>query len=308
MFGGEREGEERGGERRRTSAAFCRSTDRSFLFKLPLLTFAFLLLSDKFRSPPPPFFPPFPSEMAALATASKACAVVRSNSARAAPIARSCSSSRVVAAAAPAAAASPALASRSQRMSSASPAAGRGSVAAAAASNGGLSIDLRGKRVPDAENDAFLTENKGPSNESRSFFFSSPSRGQKTHLELSQLVLLDSTTGKKAFIAGVADDQGFGWAIAKALAEAGAEISLGVWVSYWDRFFFLRSIEASENENDERRLAPWFFTFDLLHVLFSLRLSLPQKTKSPRSRPSTSSSPRSSAASSTPTGPCLMDR
>ncbi|EIE24261.1 NAD(P)-binding protein, partial [Coccomyxa subellipsoidea C-169] len=36
--------------------------------------------------------------------------------------------------------------------------------------------------------------------------------------------------GKKAFVAGVADDQGFGWAIAKALAEAGAEISLGVWV------------------------------------------------------------------------------
>mmetsp|Transcript_13149 Transcript_13149/g.35794 ORF Transcript_13149/g.35794 Transcript_13149/m.35794 type:complete len:385 (+) Transcript_13149:72-1226(+) len=37
-------------------------------------------------------------------------------------------------------------------------------------------------------------------------------------------------TGKKVFIAGVADDQGFGWGIAKALAEAGAEISLGVWV------------------------------------------------------------------------------
>lgn len=36
--------------------------------------------------------------------------------------------------------------------------------------------------------------------------------------------------GKKAFIAGVADDQGFGWAIAKTLAEAGAEVSLGVWV------------------------------------------------------------------------------
>ncbi|KAI7843055.1 hypothetical protein COHA_003229 [Chlorella ohadii] len=36
--------------------------------------------------------------------------------------------------------------------------------------------------------------------------------------------------GKRAFIAGVADDQGFGWAIAKCLAEAGAEISLGVWV------------------------------------------------------------------------------
>lgn len=35
--------------------------------------------------------------------------------------------------------------------------------------------------------------------------------------------------GKKAFIAGVADDQGFGWAIAKSLAEAGAEIILGTW-------------------------------------------------------------------------------
>lgn len=35
--------------------------------------------------------------------------------------------------------------------------------------------------------------------------------------------------GKKAFIAGIGDDQGFGWAIAKALAEAGAEIIIGTW-------------------------------------------------------------------------------
>lgn len=35
--------------------------------------------------------------------------------------------------------------------------------------------------------------------------------------------------GKRAFIAGVGDDQGFGWAIAKALAEAGAEILIGTW-------------------------------------------------------------------------------
>lgn len=35
--------------------------------------------------------------------------------------------------------------------------------------------------------------------------------------------------GKKAFIAGIADDQGFGWAIAKALAEAGATIIIGTW-------------------------------------------------------------------------------
>ena len=30
--------------------------------------------------------------------------------------------------------------------------------------------------------------------------------------------------GKKALIVGIGDDQGFGWAIMKALAEAGAEI------------------------------------------------------------------------------------
>jgi len=36
--------------------------------------------------------------------------------------------------------------------------------------------------------------------------------------------------GKKALIVGIGDDQGFGWAIAKALAEAGAEIFIGTWV------------------------------------------------------------------------------
>ncbi|MBM3268359.1 MAG: enoyl-[acyl-carrier-protein] reductase [Candidatus Sericytochromatia bacterium] len=36
-------------------------------------------------------------------------------------------------------------------------------------------------------------------------------------------------TGKRAFVAGVADDAGFGFAIAKALAEAGATVCLGTW-------------------------------------------------------------------------------
>ncbi|MCH9634615.1 MAG: Enoyl-[acyl-carrier-protein] reductase [NADH] FabI [Chlamydiae bacterium] len=35
--------------------------------------------------------------------------------------------------------------------------------------------------------------------------------------------------GKRAFIAGIGDDQGYGWAIAKELAEAGCEIILGTW-------------------------------------------------------------------------------
>ncbi len=35
--------------------------------------------------------------------------------------------------------------------------------------------------------------------------------------------------GKRALVAGVADDGGFGWAIAKALIEAGATVCLGTW-------------------------------------------------------------------------------
>lgn len=35
--------------------------------------------------------------------------------------------------------------------------------------------------------------------------------------------------GKRAFVAGIGDDQGYGWAIAKALAEAGCEVLVGTW-------------------------------------------------------------------------------
>src|SRR5215468_7461298 len=36
-------------------------------------------------------------------------------------------------------------------------------------------------------------------------------------------------TGKHALVAGVADDAGFGFAIAKAFAEAGAKVSVATW-------------------------------------------------------------------------------
>src|SRR6516162_7561747 len=36
-------------------------------------------------------------------------------------------------------------------------------------------------------------------------------------------------SNKRAFVAGVADDAGFGFAIAKALAEAGASVCVGTW-------------------------------------------------------------------------------
>jgi len=36
-------------------------------------------------------------------------------------------------------------------------------------------------------------------------------------------------SGKRAFVAGVADDKGYGWAIVRALAQAGASICVGTW-------------------------------------------------------------------------------
>ncbi len=36
-------------------------------------------------------------------------------------------------------------------------------------------------------------------------------------------------SGKRAFVAGVGDDRGYGWAIVKALAAAGASICVGTW-------------------------------------------------------------------------------
>lgn len=36
-------------------------------------------------------------------------------------------------------------------------------------------------------------------------------------------------TGKRAFVAGLADDRGYGWGIARALAQAGASVCVGTW-------------------------------------------------------------------------------
>lgn len=58
--------------------------------------------------------------------------------------------------------------------------------------------------------------------------------------------------GKRAFIAGVADDNGYGWAIAKSLAAAGAEILLGTWVPALNIF----ESNLRRGKFDESRLLP----------------------------------------------------
>merc|ERR1719329_537166 len=53
-----------------------------------------------------------------------------------------------------------------------------------------------------------------------------PARQTSTQLSMAKTVDL---SGKTAFIAGVADSTGYGWAIAKALADAGCKIIIGTW-------------------------------------------------------------------------------
>lgn len=58
--------------------------------------------------------------------------------------------------------------------------------------------------------------------------------------------------GKRAFIAGIGDDQGFGWAIAKELAAAGAEILIGTWTPLMKIF----TMALNAGKFDESRRLP----------------------------------------------------
>ncbi|KZV53324.1 ENOYL-ACP REDUCTASE 1 family protein [Dorcoceras hygrometricum] len=58
--------------------------------------------------------------------------------------------------------------------------------------------------------------------------------------------------GKRAFIAGIADDNGYGWAVAKSLAAAGAEILVGTWVPALNIF----ETSLRRGKFDESRVLP----------------------------------------------------
>jgi enoyl-[acyl-carrier protein] reductase I len=64
-------------------------------------------------------------------------------------------------------------------------------------------------------------------------------------------------TGKRALVAGVSDDGGFGFAIAKALAEAGATICLGSWppaLGIFTKLLERGKIDESRKLSDGRKL------------------------------------------------------
>lgn len=72
-------------------------------------------------------------------------------------------------------------------------------------------------------------------------------------------------TGRRALVAGVADDQGFGFAIAKSLAEAGASVSVATWPPALN--IFLNLIERGKMDESRRLSSGALLTFERIYPL-----------------------------------------
>ncbi|KAG5406502.1 hypothetical protein IGI04_012621 [Brassica rapa subsp. trilocularis] len=83
--------------------------------------------------------------------------------------------------------------------------------------------------TPHLSNLGCLRNNSALPASKKSFSFSTKAMSESSESKASSGLPID-LRGKRAFIAGIADDNGYGWAIAKSLAAAGAEILVGTWV------------------------------------------------------------------------------
>jgi enoyl-[acyl-carrier protein] reductase I len=72
-------------------------------------------------------------------------------------------------------------------------------------------------------------------------------------------------TGRRALVAGVADDNGFGFAIAKALAMAGAQVSVATWPPALN--IFLNLIERGKIDESRRMPDGSLLTFEKIYPL-----------------------------------------
>ena len=72
-------------------------------------------------------------------------------------------------------------------------------------------------------------------------------------------------TGKRALVAGVADDAGFGFAIAKALAEAGASVCVGTWPPALN--IFLTLLERGKLDESRRLTSGEQLAFEKIYPL-----------------------------------------
>src|SRR6058998_1679097 len=71
--------------------------------------------------------------------------------------------------------------------------------------------------------------------------------------------------GKRALVAGVADDGGYGFAIAKALAEAGASVCVGTWPPALN--IFLNLLERGKMDESRKLSTGELLTFEKIYPL-----------------------------------------
>ena len=72
-------------------------------------------------------------------------------------------------------------------------------------------------------------------------------------------------SGRRALIAGVADDGGFGFAIAKSLAEAGASVIVGTWPPALN--IFLNLLERGKMDESRRLTSGQLLQFEKIYAL-----------------------------------------
>ena len=72
-------------------------------------------------------------------------------------------------------------------------------------------------------------------------------------------------SGRRALVAGVADDGGFGFAIAKALAEAGASVSVGTWPPALN--IFMNLLERGKMDEARRMFNGEMLQFEKIYPL-----------------------------------------
>src|SRR5712691_10028230 len=71
--------------------------------------------------------------------------------------------------------------------------------------------------------------------------------------------------GKRALVAGVADDAGYGFAIAKALGEAGASVCVGTWPPALN--IFLTLLERGKLDDSRKLSDGSLLTFERIYPL-----------------------------------------
>jgi enoyl-[acyl-carrier protein] reductase I len=71
--------------------------------------------------------------------------------------------------------------------------------------------------------------------------------------------------GKRAFVAGVADDAGFGFAIAKAMVEAGATVCVGTWPPALN--IFINLLERGKMDASRRLQSGDLLQFEKIYPL-----------------------------------------